>query len=444
MVKKGLIIVLAAAGAWSCATAPPAAPSFFIENIPPELTVRLSLDERIAVSEAWQLLKSGRAERARRLIVGLGPENLAYAVGLGYVDLVSADLKGAEENFKASLREIPEMAPAHVGLAQVHAARGEKEQAFIQYREILKGDPDNRWARPRLEALRETLTRGLFEEASDALMAGRNEEAKTALLKILFYDPDSTEAHYDLGRITFEEEDLESALLHYQAFLDIDTTGGDRRRGVLRDIAETHFKRQEFGRSLDYFEKLRELDPSDEAALQRIQELQSRLGIYELPSQYASIPGLEAVTREDLAALIGVRFRDHLEIPARRTRIVVDIATSWAQKYIVDVASLDIMNVFDNHTFQPRRIINRAELAETAVRLIRFLRSRGHTFVPLIEARRIQIADVTPENYYYPAIIEALSYQVMTLTPQRTFEPERTVSGSEAARVLDIILGLAR
>lgn len=444
MVKKSLIVVLAAAGVWSCATAPPAPPSFFIENIPPELTVRLSLDERIAVSEAWQLLKAGRAERARRLIVGLGPENLAYAVGLGYVDLVSADLMGAEKNFKASLREIPEMTPAHVGLAQIHAARGEKEQAFIQYREILKGDPDNRWARPRLEALRETLTRGLFKEASDARLAGLSEEAKTALLKILFYDPDSPEAHFDLGRIYLVEDDLESALLHYQAFLETDTKGGERRRGVLRDIAEAHFKRQEFGRSLDYFEKLRELDPSDEAVLQRIQELQARLGIYELPSQYASIPGLEAVTREDLAALIGVRFRDQLKIPSRRTRIVVDIATSWAQKYIVDVASVDIMNVFDNHTFQPRRIINRAELAETAVRLIRFLRSRGHTFVPLVEARRIQIADVTPENYYYAAIVEALSYQVMTLTPQRTFEPERTVSGHEAARVLDIILGLAR
>lgn len=444
MVKKGLIIVLAAVGVWSCATAPPAPPSFFIENIPPELTARLSLDERIAASEAWQLLKSGRPERARRLIVGLGRENPAYAVGLGYVSLVSADLKAAEESFKASLREIPEMTPAHVGLAQIYAARGEKEQAFLQYREILKRDPDNRWARPRLEALRETLTRGLFEEAAAARRAGRGEEAKTALLKILFYDPDSPEAHYDLGRICLQEDDLESALIHFEAFLDKDTKGGERQRAVLRDIAEAHFKRQEFGRSLDYFEKLRELEPSDERTLQRIEGLKSSLGIYELPSQYASIPGLGALTREDLAALIGVRFRDHLDVPARRTRIVVDIATSWAQKYIVDVASVDVMNVFDNHTFQPRRIINRAELAETAVRLIRFLQARGHPFVPLVEARRIQIADVTPENYYYPAIIEALSYQVMTLTPQRMFEPERTVSGHEAARVLDIILGLAR
>jgi hypothetical protein len=32
----------------------------------------------------------------------------------------------------------------------------------------------------------------------------------------------------------------------------------------------------------------------------------------------------------------------------------------------------------------------------------------------------------------------------MTLTPERNFEPERTVSGEEAVRVLDIIKSLAK
>lgn len=442
--KKALVVVLVAMGAWSCASAPPAPPSFFVADIPSELTSRLSLDERIAASEAWQYLKAGRPERARKLIARLGLGNPAYAVGLGYVSLLLADMRTAEESFKASLREVPEMTPAHVGLAQIYAAQGEKEQAFLQYREILKQDPDDRWAQPRLEALRKTLTRGLFEEAAAAGMAGRSQVALTALLKVLFYDPDSSEAHYELGRIYLQEDNVESAMIHFQSFLEKDTAGADRRKAVLRDIAEMHFLRQEFGRSLDYYERLRELEPADQDVLRRIEELKASLGIYELPSEYASIPTSEAVAREDLASLIGVKFKDLLDGPGRRTRIVVDIATSWAQNYIVEIASLDIMSVFDNHTFQPRRIINRAELAETAVRLIRFLQARGRRFVPLMEARRIQIADVTPENYYYPAIVEALSYQIMVLDPQRMFEPERTVTGREAIRVLDIILGLAR
>jgi hypothetical protein len=130
--------------------------------------------------------------------------------------------------------------------------------------------------------------------------------------------------------------------------------------------------------------------------------------------------------------------------PERRTEILVDISMSWAQRLIVKVASLDIMSVFDNHTFQPRRIINRAELADTAVRLIGALQSNGANFVPLVETRRIQVADVSANNYYHQAIIRALSFRVMTLTPERMFEPERTVSGNEAIRVMDLILDLAR
>lgn len=97
-----------------------------------------------------------------------------------------------------------------------------------------------------------------------------------------------------------------------------------------------------------------------------------------------------------------------------------------------------------NHTFQPRRIINRAELADAAVRLIGVLQDRGVRFVPLVETRRIQVADVAADNPYSLSITRALAFQIMTLTPERRFEPERTVSGGEAIRVLDIIQGLAR
>ena len=64
--------------------------------------------------------------------------------------------------------------------------------------------------------------------------------------------------------------------------------------------------------------------------------------------------------------------------------------------------------------------------------------------MPIVETRRLQIADVTPDNSYYASITKALGYEIMTLTPERKFEPERTVSGEEAIRTLDIIQKLAR
>jgi hypothetical protein len=215
-------------------------------------------------------------------------------------------------------------------------------------------------------------------------------------------------------------------------------------RAVLREYAEFLAESGELGLSLEILEKLAEAEPRDAALAKRIEDIRSKLGVYELPSQYDGIQHLQAVAREDLAALIGVRFEGFLDAPARRTEILVDITLSWAQRFIVKVASLEIMSVFDNHTFQPRRIINRAELADAAVRLIGVLQSRGARFVPLVETRRIQIADVSPDNLHFEAITRAIGYQIMTVTPERNFEPERTVSGEEAIRVLDLVLRLAK
>jgi tetratricopeptide (TPR) repeat protein len=276
--------------------------------------------------------------------------------------------------------------------------------------------------------------------AREAYAAGNRETAKREFLKVLNYAPDTPAIHLELARLFRQEKNMPSALLHYKSAVE----GQKADKALLREYADALTEGGDLGRSLEILERLAAAEPKDAAIGKRVEEIKSKLGVYELPSQYDGIPALEAITREDLAALIGVKFGDFLEAPGARTEILVDIATSWAQRFIVKVASLEIMTASVNHTFQPRRIINRADLADAAVRLIAVLQKRGARFVPLVETRRIQIADVSPDNYYFAAITKALAYQVMTLTPERSFEPERTVSGEEAIRVMDIILGLAK
>jgi Tfp pilus assembly protein PilF len=440
MVRKLAVIGIALLGAWSCAILPTAPPAYFVADVPSDVSTRLRLDDRIAVKEAWNALKAGRAEEARKIVSKLGPASPVYAVGLAYADLLGGDLAAAEQGFQASLRSFPDMTPARVGLAQIYESRKERDKVFNEYREILKTDPDNRWARPRFESLRDDLVKEALADARMALASGDRDAAKREFLKVLFYAPDTAEVHLDLARIYRQEKNRDQALLHFKAAME----GRTADKAVLREYADYLAESGELGPSLEVYERLAALEPQDAAIGKRIEELKGMLGIFELPSQYANIPAAEAVTREDLAALIGVRFGNLLGAPGRRTEILVDISISWARRYIVQVASIEIMSVFDNHTFQPRRIINRAELADTAVRLIGVLQVRGVKFVPLVEARRIQVADVSADNYYYQAITRALAYQVMTLTPERMFEPERTVSGREAIRVMDLILGLAK
>jgi len=360
------------------------------------------------------------------------------------VNLDLSDLAAAESDFKEALGRFPDMTPARIGLAQLYEQKGEKDLEIAQYREILRVSPENRWAKPRFEALRNQLTKALFDEAATAKATGKKDEARAALLKVLTYDPESTEANYLLGMADLEENNVPRAIIHFSAFLEKETASRERKRTALRALAELYYRNQEFGRSLDYYKKLAELDPQDNDVAGKVEELKNKLGVFELPSQYGLIPSQEAMTREDLAALIGVKFKDFLNVPERQTPVLVDISTSWAQNFIIKVASLAVMNGYDNHTFQPRRIINRAELAESLAGLIEFLKRRGAHFVPLLDTRKIVLADVPPDSFYFQPIVKVVSYQVMDLTPQRMFEPDRTVPGREAIRILNIVLGLAK
>jgi Tfp pilus assembly protein PilF len=440
MVKRIAGLILALVGAWACATAPPAPPAFYVQDLPAEATTRLKLDDRIAADDAWTALKAGRVEQARKALLKLGTASPIREAGLAYVDLLNAQLADAEARFKASIEATPGMVPSYVGLAQIYEARRERDKTLAAYKAILDLDPGNRWAGPRYTALRGDLVRESSAGARTALAAGNRETAKREFLKVLEYDPGSTDAHLELARIYRQEKNTPEALAQFKAAM----AEGSQDKALLREYAEFLAESGELGQSLDVMEKLAAASPKDAAVGRRVEELRAKLGVYEIPSQYDAIPGLEAVTREDLAALIGVKFENDLKARPVRTEILVDIATSWAQRYIVEVASLEIIRASVNHTFQPRRIINRAELADAAVRLIGLLQARGARFVPLVETRRLQIADVAPDNPYYSSITEALGFEIMTLTPDRMFEPERTVSGEEAIRTLDLIQKLAK
>jgi Tfp pilus assembly protein PilF len=441
MVKRTAVIGLALLGAWSCVTVPPAAPpAFFVDDLPSEATMRLRLDDRIAADDAWSALKAGRPDLAKKYLMKLGTANPVREAGLAYADLLAGDLPAAEARFKSSIAGTPGMIPSHVGLVQIYESRRDLDKAFDEYREILKIDPAHRWAEPRFTALRDGLVKDATSAARAALAEGNRETAKRELLRVLAYAPETAGAHLELARIYRQEKNTTEALAHFKAAVAAGTTD----KAVLREYAELLAESGELGQSLDVLEKLAAAEPKDTTVVKRVEELKAKLGVYEIPSQYEAIPALEAITREDLAALIGVKFADELGTPGGRTEILVDIGTSWAQRFVVTIASLEIIRASVNHTFQPRRIINRAELADAAVRLIDVLQAKGARFVPLVETRRIQIADVTADSVYSSSIYKAVAFQIMTLTPERNFEPERTVSGEEAIRVLDIIQRLAK
>lgn len=440
MKKTAAICFIFACFYWSCATTQSVSPTLYIEGLPQTIIAEMSLNERILTEEAWSDLKDGEGERAKKKFMKLGTESPLYYAGLGYALYLLQDAKAAEDFFKASLQFYPDLVLIHVGLAQIYEETGREDAAFSEYRNILKIEPEHYWAKPRYESIKKAKTDEALSQGRQLNRSGQTERSKSSYLKSLFYSPASRDAHLALVHIYREEENFQSALVHIKAANSADPDSTE----ILTIYGDILFDLQDQTNSLQIYERVLEKEPDNTQVQERIETLKNRLGLFELPSQYENIANLQSVKREDVVALMAIKFKDTLEEPSAKPPIIVDIATSWASRFIIKLTSLALFDVYPNHEFLPQETVSRAQIAETLVRLILYLEQRGHRFIQQIPADRIQITDVTPSNYYYRPILAIISYDIMTLSLDKKFRPNAPVSGAEAIRLFDIIAALVR
>jgi len=414
-------------------------PTFYLESPQPVLLAQMSLEQRIAFEEGWKSLKQGNLDKARKELLKLGEGNAFFNLGEGYCRLYENRSSDAEAFFLKALEINPDLIAARVGLGTIYEKEGLKDKLFLQLREILKKTPEHSWAKPKYDALKNEMTQNLLEAAKTYLNQNKKDQARQTLLQALFYSPDSVEAHLLLARLYRSEKNYAQALTHYQTLYSF----LPRDKQVLREYAETLEENDDLSKSLDLYEKLKELAPGDKQVQEKIEFLRNQLGIIELPSMYQAIPQAKAITRQDLAAILAVKFNQYLPQPATPP-IIVDISTSWAAKFIIRVAAVPLMDIYDNHTFEPNRVVTRAELAETLFRLINYLQGKGKKIVPIIPVNKIQISDIPEDNLYYLPALQMVAYQLMELSTQRRFWPDLPVSGIEALRTADILLNLIK
>jgi len=440
MTRRASLAIGLALLAGACISVRTLPPAFYVESLPPDKVSQLSLEERILVEEAWTRIRQGDARRAEKLVAKMGPKNPFYLVGLGYVAFLNDQVEAAEGYFKQELRGAPDSSPAHAGLAQIYLKQGRDDLAFNEYQEVLKKDPENPWAMKEFEAIRNRKTTEHFQEARAYLAAGEAESAKSAFLKALNYSPKNLDAHLNLARLYVSGNQLTNALFHFSTAYGLEPKNKD----LLREYADCLMAAGQNGRSLDIYQQYLEHDPKNKEVKDRVESLKNKLGIFELPSQYQSIPLSMAVTREEVAALIAVKFKSHLDDSPAKPPVIIDIATSWASRQIIKVTSLGLMEGYANHTFQPKQAASRAEMAEVLVRLINLLKAKGFRFIRQFPPEMIQIADVSADNYYYQPIAEVVSLQLMELGADKSFRPGLTLSGQEAVKVFDLVADLIK
>ncbi|OGD11776.1 MAG: hypothetical protein A2Y86_06335 [Candidatus Aminicenantes bacterium RBG_13_62_12] len=441
MLKKTAALSLALVLGWACATWHPNVPSFHIDSLPSSSVSALTLEQRIILEEGWARVRQGDARGAERLFLRLGPANPFYDAGMGYVAFLREQNQAAEAFFLESLAKFPEMTVSRIGLAQLFQKADRLDAAFNEYMEVLKIDPENSWVLKESEAIRERQTATLLREGVAFFEQGLMDQSKEAFNKALHYSPKSLEAHLSLGRLYGKEKQKDNALVHLSAAASLDPKNQD----ILKEYAEAVLQAGQLARGLEIYERLLDIDPKNKEYLDQAEKLKNRLGIFELPSQFDLIPASAAVTREDTAALIGVKLKDYLEDAETRPPVIIDIATSWASRFIIKVAALKLMEVYPNHTFEPKRFMSRAEMAKTVMSLVDHLGRRGgRPFIRQFPPEMIRIPDVSADNAYHQTITAVVSLQLMDLGPDKSFRPDQPITGREAIRIIDLILGLLR
>jgi tetratricopeptide (TPR) repeat protein len=262
--------------------------------------------------------------------------------------------------------------------AQAAEGEGDLDKAAVEYQAALA-------VAPEVAGMRLALAE---------LLVSRGDPA--AAVKVLRDDPTGErDIHLRLGRILLGQGEYEEA------------------RAVYREILDR--------------------DPGDAEAREGLRTSQEALDFQSQPEEYRRIPSAAQATRADLAALLAVKVTALERLGMSEPRVAVDISGSWAAGHVATIVGLGIMDVYPNHTFQPRATVRRGELARALARVLVRLGWRG----PSGPAP----SDMQRSHLDYDAVRQVTGAGLMSLGTGGEFQPWRPVTGREAAEAVE---GLAR
>jgi tetratricopeptide (TPR) repeat protein len=405
---------------------PPETPDFLF---PVSRPGELHPDDARQIDKAWRDLMAGEvpdAEKTLQKLAGRKPDLVQAQTGLAYARLKIGRLPEAAVSFGRALALRPEYVPALVGAGVVALRQQDAAQALAFFRQALAQQPQDPALRKRVAETKILITEKRVGEAHAALEAGDTARAEERYRQAL-------EAAPEVAGVRLQLADLLEGAGDPSAAADVLEADPSEDRGVLSRLGTLLMGLQQYERSLDAWRRILARDPKDAEALKRSREAISAIEFAKMPEEYQRIPGAPRISRADLAALISVKVPQLAKVAAREPRVAIDISGSWAREHIVALLSLDILEVYPNHSFQPGAVVRRGDLARAAARVLDLFRARvGNGAAP---------TDMARANLYYDAALRVVGVGLMGLTPEGAFEPWRPVTGQEA---VEVISGVAR
>jgi tetratricopeptide (TPR) repeat protein len=442
--KRLAVVVLTILTA-ACATRPTLTPTpttlqypeFIYPVVPRELA---AAGQAARIDVGWRYLQSGdlaSAEREFAAALKPTPDFYPARAASGYVAFARKDYEQALAAFDAAVKTAPGYVPGLVGRGQALLALDRDDAALDAFEAALAIDGSLADLRQRVNVLRFRRLEAILEIARAAAGTGRLEEAEQAYARALAASPESAFLHRERAQVARRRGNAAAALEYFRRAAELDPTDVTS----LLQIAELLEGQGNLADAEAAYRRAAAVEPSREID-SRLAALAARAREAALPAEFRTIDGAKQITRGDLAALIGVRLEDALrDLPVQEV-VMTDIAGHWAAPWITQVARASVIEPFANHTFQPRAVVTRADVARAVSRLVALLAVRRPELQPHLAARP-GIADMPPAHLSYPAAAVAVASGVMRLADGARFDPARPSSGAEAAEAIGRVRALA-
>ena len=420
-------VMLCAAG---CATRAPVVgipvyPGYPFPTIPPGLEDSAAALEH---ERAWLFLQADDLRAAEVSFTRALSGNAEFhpsTTGLGFVELSRGATEEALLRFEQALEWAPAYVPALLGRGETFLVADRVDEAIGSFEAAFAADPSLISLLQRVEELRFAGLMSQVNLARAAGAAGRDEEALAAYERLIGLSPESSFLYLELAAVERRQGNTDSALgyLEQAVFLDPDAVS------AWLMMAEIYLSDSDFDRSEQALLRADAIEPRDEITRALLDIEVRRRGADRLP-EFPEIEATEALTRGQLATLVGVQFERLLEeASVGRGAIITDARGYSGYAWLLTVVQAGVMEGDANYRFEPERNVTRAEFADVLIRIYGLGKASVETS-PL--SSRPRFSDLAPSHLSFSAASEAVSLGILFPRERNTFQPSGQVTGVDA------------
>lgn len=414
------------------------APKFpdFVEPVVPADAVNSAAS--INEARGWAFLQTGDLRTAEREFSAALRNSASFypaEISLGYVELARKEPKSALPHFERGLEMKQDDLSALLGRGQALLSLGRDGEALTALEAALAADPSQTDVRQRVDVLHFKLQEQGIARARELARTGQLDQAAQAYGTAIAGSPDSPFLYREVAAIDRKLGHDDEALQQFRKAVELDPS--DARSLVqIGEILEAH---DDSAGAEEAYARALTIEP-DQSAEGRLTALRERDALAQLPAEYRAIDQAPQINRADLAALIGIRLASLLQSSvSSETGLITDVRGSWAASWIIAVARAGVMEPYANHAFQPRTLVRRIDLAQAVARLLARVALQRPAAAKAWDTARVRFGDLSTGHLAYPAASVAVASGVMQIGPDNAFQPSRVVTGGEAIAAIDAV-----